>query len=201
MNKKNIIITVVSVAVLVLLIAGAALLYNKLSDGNEPDRLTNNESEGELDKEGTEAEDKSKYMAHDFTVYDADGNAVKLSDMRGKPVVLNFWASWCPPCKREMPDFNEKYLEYKDEIHFMMVNLTDGQQETQSSAEKFLATTDYVFPVYYDTDLSATYAYGIYSVPQTFFIDEEGVLVTMAQGAIDASVLQEGINYIYNKGE
>lgn len=98
-----------------------------------------------------------------------------------------------------MPDFNEKYLEYKDDIHFMMVNLTDGYKETQSRAEEFLVSTDYVFPVYFDTDLDATYTYGISSVPQTYFIDADGVLATGAKGAISAEILQLGIDYIYTE--
>lgn len=83
----------------------------------------------------------------------------------------------------------------------MMVNLTDGYQETQESAERFLATTDYVFPVYFDTELSATYTYGISSVPQTFFVNADGELVTGAQGAISGDILEQGISYIYSETE
>lgn len=108
MNKKGLIIGCIA---FVILIAGDSLLYSKLSQDNAPDTLiTYEENEGELGntEEGDEGKtDVSEYLAPDFTVYDAEGNAVKLSDMRGKPVVLNFWASWCPPCKSEMPDFNE----------------------------------------------------------------------------------------------
>ncbi len=198
MKKKGLIIGCVAFA---LLIVGAWILYQKLSEDNAPDTLiTYEEKEGEIEeiKDGEET-DKSEFAAPDFTVYDAHGNAVKLSDMKGKPVVLNFWASWCPPCKREMPDFNEKYLEYKDKIQFMMVNLTDGYQETQSTAEKFIESTDYSFPVYFDTDLDGAYTYGISSVPQTFFIDSDGILVTGAQGAISGDMLQKGIDFIYNE--
>lgn len=195
MNKKGLIIGVIIFA---LLIAGASILYSKLSRDNTPDNLiTYEEKEGELEGE----EDLSEFLAPDFTVYDRDGNKVKLSDLRGKPVVLNFWASWCPPCKGEMPDFNEKYLEYKDDVHFMMVNLTDGYQETKESAEKFLNSTDYTFPVYFDSDMEGAYTYGIYSVPQTFFINADGILITGAQGAISGEVLQKGIDFIYEKEE
>ena len=189
--KKGLIIGIILFA---LLIAGASFLYSYLTKDNTPDKLfTYEEKEGEVEEE------EEKFFAPDFTVYDKDGNAVKLSDFVGKPVVLNFWASWCPPCKNEMPDFQEKYLEYKDEIHFVMVNLTDGQQETMESAKKFLDSTEYTFPVYFDSDLNAAYTCGIYSVPQTFFIDDEGVLVTGAQGAISGDILQKGIDFIYEK--
>ena len=199
MKNKGLIIGVVA---FVLLIGGASLLYSKLSQDNTPDELyTYNEKEGELGNtdEGEAEPDMSEYMAPDITVYDADGNAVKLSDLRGKPVVLNFWASWCPPCKREMPAFNDKYLEYKDKIAFMMVNLTDGYQETVSSAKKFLDSTDYEFPVYFDTDLNGAYTYGISSVPQTFFIDADGILITGVTGSLSETVLQKGIDHIYSE--
>lgn len=77
-----------------------------------------------------ETEDLNKNTAPDFPVLDADGNTVRLSDMFGKPVVINFWATWCPPCKRELPDFDRLCREYGDRVVFMMVNLTDGRRDT-----------------------------------------------------------------------
>jgi thiol-disulfide isomerase/thioredoxin len=131
-----------------------------------------------------------------FTVYDVDGNAVTLESLRGKPVVLNFWATWCGYCVMEMPDFQEAYEEFGDRIHFMMVNVTDGYQETEAAARAFIAGQDFTFPVYYDLDLSAAMAYGISSMPQTFFIDAEGMAVAYAQGALDAASLRRGIGML-----
>ena len=136
--------------------------------------------------------------APDFTFYDKDGNAYKLSDFRGKPVILNFWASWCGPCKAEMPDFNEAYAVYGDRIHFIMLNLTDGYSETVETATAFLATTDYTFPVYFDTDSAGAITYGISSIPVTWLIDAEGNLIARASAALDADTLQKGIDMILN---
>lgn len=146
-------------------------------------------------------EDAERVAAYDFTVYDKDGNPVKLSDMKGMPVVLNFWASWCPPCKAEMPDFDEIAKQYEGKVAFMMVNLTDGQSETQSSAQAFIDSMGYTFPVYFDLDSDAAYAYGIQSIPNTFFIDSDGNLVAYVDQMIDGDTLRRGISMIYTEAK
>ena len=117
--------------------------------------------------------------------------------MKGMPVVLNFWASWCPPCKAEMPDFDEIAKQYEGKVAFMMVNLTDGQSETLDSAKSFISSMGYTFPVYFDTTSEAAYVYGIQSIPTTFFIDAEGYLVAYYEGSMDGDTLLRGISMIY----
>ena len=147
----------------------------------------------------TEPEDTidPSLLAPDFTVYDENGKAYKLSDFFGKPIVLNFWASWCGPCQYEMPDFDAAYKKYGKDIHFIMVNLTDGSSETVKSASSFIKSKGYSFPVYYDTSLQASYEYGATSIPITFFIDSRGVVAAYGSGALDAETLERGISYIY----
>ena len=146
-------------------------------------------------------EDVEPDPAPDFTVYGKDGKTVKLSDMKGTPVVLNFWASWCPPCKAEMPEFDQIAKEYEGKVAFMMVNLTDGQSETQSSAQAFIDSMGYTFPVYFDLDSDAAYKYGVQSIPTTYFIDAQGNLIAGATGAIDGDTLRRGISMIYTEAK
>ena len=179
-----------------IVIVGAWVLYNKLGAELQPGGLATQPAETEA-TDGTEAD----YAAPDFTMYDLEGNPVKLSDFEGKPAILNFWASWCGPCKSEMPDIEAAYQKYGEEIHFVILNLTDGSSETVESAHGYIESQGYTFPVYYDSGMEGAMTYGVSGVPITFFIDAEGNLMAYYQGAMSADILQQGIDMIYTPGE
>ena len=195
-NKKSLLIIVL---VFIVLLVASSILYNSLGDKIDTNPLATQEQNNENISEKGQKETKSDNKAPDFTVTDIDGNQHKLSEFEGKPVILNFWASWCGPCKKEMPDFDEVYKEYKYKIHFLMVNLTDGSRETVDTASSYIKSMGYTFPVYYDTMLEAMTNYSVYSVPATYFIDENGNIIANAQGAIDKETLQKGIDMIYSE--
>ena len=205
-----------------ILMAGSVILYNKLSREYKPEQNLetdasdaeenedagdrNNQEETDEVQTGTEneqsaagnndgqSEDENK--APDFTVENVDGEAVSLSSMEGKPVVLNFWASWCPPCKSEMPDFQKAYETYGEEIQFMMVDLTDGSRETRETAGKFIEEQGFTFPVYYDVNQEGAYAFYVSAVPATYFIDEKGMVVAAGKGMLDEEAIEKGISYL-----
>ena len=191
MDKKK--TAMILMLAFVLLIAGASVLYKQLGDKVTPEQLAVAETNPPQEA-GTEP---SGVAAPDFTVYDAAGNTAKLSDYFGKPIILNFWASWCGPCKMEMPDFNEKSQELEGQVQFLMVNMTDGSRETVETATAFIEEQGYTFPVFFDTSSEAALTYGAYSLPTTYFIDADGFAIAQATGAIDGETLQRGIDLIY----
>ena len=148
----------------------------------------------------TDTTDEAIEPMPDFTVLDRDGNPVKLSDLRGKPVILNFWASWCGPCQSEMPDFQKAYETYGDDVHFMIVNVTDGSRETVETARAYVDGQGYTFPIYFDTTLEAAILYGASAIPLSVFMDAEGRYVAHASGALSAATLQKGIGMILPQG-
>ena len=158
----------------VLLVATAVLMWSGVFDG------------------GQKPQQAAANPAPDFTVTDADGRSVKLSDFAGKPVVLNFWASWCGPCKSEMPAFEAAYLEQGAEVQFVMVNLT-GNSETVETASSFIAGAGYTFPVFFDTAGEGAAAYRVSSIPATYFIDSDGNIVASHVGAMNSATLE---NYL-----
>ncbi len=201
-DRKTLVLLVLAFAIV---LAGAYLLYDRLGSQYAPDQLavestpvpadtaesTADSGDTQQTAENAEAQ---RTAAPDFTAYDADGNAVQLSDYFGKPLVLNFWASWCGPCKSEMPAFQQAY-EQEDGVQFLLVNMTGGR-ETQADAEALLAQEGYTFPVLFDLDLDAAMTYGVAALPTTYFLDAEGNLVAWAQGAINEQTLQQGLDMI-----
>ena len=143
---------------------------------------------------GTTAPEPVKNTAPDFAVLDGNGNTVRLSDKFGKPVVINFWATWCPPCKQELPDFDKLCKEYGDRVVFMMVNLTDGYRDTVDGTKRFVSGKGYTFPVYFDTKDNAASAYNVSSIPQTTFIDANGNIYTTRIGAMNEATLRIYLN-------
>lgn len=179
MKKKKWIIIFFSL-VAILAISGVA--YNRLSVAYAQ---KNTERQEATKEESVNATVQTK--ADDFTVYDENKNEVRLSDYIGKPLIVNFWASWCPPCKREMPLFEKAINQYGEKITFLMINETDGERETTDTAQTFLKDNGYNMKILYDLDGNAGNVYNLVYLPRTLFIDESGNIVEDHVGELTES--------------
>ncbi len=181
MKKIKSMIGIVALAVIIFL---AYTMYNDLKSDYIPENI----SQENMSEEPIE-----------FTVIDESGKEINFSSVYGKPSVVNIWATWCPYCIEEFPDFQDMYDKYKDKINFLMINATDGQNETVEKASDFIKNTGYSFPVYYDVYFEASGTFSATHLPTTFFIDSNGNAVTYARGKLDRESLEKGIKIILEK--
>lgn len=128
-------------------------------------------------------------LAPDFTLTDLEGKTVKLSDLRGRAVLLNFWASWCPPCRAEMPDLQEAHEQYGDDIRILAVNIQEDREVVKDFVREFGLT----FTVLLDSDGSVARTYRIAAIPTSFFIDRSGIIRLRWVGALSKQALEAGI--------
>ena len=131
--------------------------------------------------------------AHNFTLEDLEGNTVSLEDYRGKIVLLNFWTTTWPYCRKEMGDFQKIYDEYKDDD---FVILAVDVMESKSTVKEYIDEEGYTFPVLLDTDGRVAYDYFLSGVPLSFFIDGDGVVSGIKLGALTYPELKQRIESI-----
>lgn len=174
MNKKWIIIVVI------VGMAGWAVFDFVMSADTEK---STTESVKEADESGLKAGE----YAPDFELETMDGEVVKLSDYKGQKVLLNFWATWCPPCRAEMPDM-QKYHDNHEEGVILAVNLIDTEQSVES-IEKFLEEYEITFTILADEKSKITQVYEAYGLPTSYFIDTEGKIHKQAVGAVKYDML------------
>lgn len=133
--------------------------------------------------------------APDFTLKNLEGEEVRLSDLRGKGVFINFWATWCAPCKREMPLMEEQYQLVKDEgIEILAVNIAESQLAVSRFSERLGVT----FPILLDSnpDRVVTQRYGVGALPASYFVDKDGKVVGHHVGEMNESILKENLERI-----
>lgn len=121
------------------------------------------------------AASKTRFAAPAFTMKALDGQSYSVGGKRDKPLFLNFWASWCDPCKQEAPDLKAMYDKYKDRLDMYGVNVTI--QDTQSEVEAFVKQYDFKFPVLLDPEGDAMNLYNLMAIPTSYLIDANGTIV------------------------
>lgn len=129
--------------------------------------------------------------APDFELNTLDGETIKLSDYRGKKVILNFWATWCPPCKAEMPHMQNFYEDYNDQgVEILAVNLTNmdkGEEEVQKFVDEYGLT----FPIPMDEEGFAGTTYQAFTIPTSYILDENGVITKKIVGPMDENMMKD----------
>ena len=207
MNKT--LVTILLIVLIVLLLVCASVLYNRLSQepaagpsapaGETRLDAEENQSTEELESEPSVVpesmteemdEDSGLEPAYDFSFTDSEGNTHRLSDFYGKPILINFWATWCPPCRAELPYLDAAFAKYGDRIQFFLMDLVDGGSETEESTRNFAAENGYSFPLYFDSSSEGMIAYGITAIPYTVAIDSQGNIVAVHLGGMTEEDLQ-----------
>jgi cytochrome c biogenesis protein CcmG/thiol:disulfide interchange protein DsbE len=133
------------------------------------------------------------YPAPDFALTTLSGEEFKLSSLRGAPVVLNFWATWCPPCRAELPELKSASERYAGQVAVIGVN----QAETAATVAKSAPELGLTFPIPLDQSGAVSRLYGVRSLPTTFFIDRDGVIRQIQSGPLTEAVLAQLLRTIY----
>ena len=189
-----------------IIIAGLIMLVNGVThinksgfnDNKNQNQIRNNQSVNEENKK--QEEEESKILPIDFTLYDQYGNEHTLSEYKGKTVFLNFWATWCPPCRMEMPYMNELYEEYnKNQDDVVILGVASpklGNEGDEDHIKEFLEEEGHDFPVVFDNaaEKDINYIvemYGINAFPTTFIIDKEGYITKYIPGAMNKETMKD----------
>lgn len=133
------------------------------------------------------------YLAPDFTLATLDGGEFNLREVRGTPVVLNFWATWCGPCRRELPALQAAAERYDGEV--LIVGVDQGEEA--STVQEFVDELGLTFTIPMDAEMQVAHDYNVMGMPTTFFVDADGVIRHVWAGEMNSVTLAEGISRIW----
>ncbi|MCW6677135.1 TlpA family protein disulfide reductase [Aerococcaceae bacterium NML180378] len=153
------------------------------------------ESSSMSESETSSVAETSEKPSLNTTFEDSEGKVYELNDMFDKPILLNIWASWCPPCREEMPHFQAAYDKYGEEINFIMLNATMSQNsETKEKVQAFVEEIGLTVPVYYDIEFNNMLKFGANVLPTTVLINKEGKVIEIIRGMLTEETLEAAIN-------
>ena len=144
---------------------------------------------------------KEGFTAPDFTLSLLDGGEITLSELQGKVVLVNFWTSWCPPCRKEMPAIESVYRGYKD-LGLVVIGLNLTAQDSKQAAASFVREVGVTFPIALDLDNSVGNLYRVTALPTSFFIDRKGVIRSVIVGGpMSEALIQSKVEELLREGE
>ncbi|SFE87082.1 redoxin domain-containing protein [Alteribacillus iranensis] len=165
------------------------------AESNSQESSNGSESANEFELEESEApvSEKGDWIqtgekAPDFTLTTLAGDEVTLSEYEGEKVLINFWATWCPPCRAEMPDMQDFYEEH--DANILAVNLTETEGGL-NSVEAFVDEFDLTFPIVLDKKVEAANDFGVQPIPTSFFIDRKGIVQSISVGPMTYDYMVE----------
>ncbi|MCB0209077.1 MAG: TlpA family protein disulfide reductase [Anaerolineae bacterium] len=132
------------------------------------------------------------HLAPDFELVSVDGETMRLSDLKGKPVILNFWATWCGPCRSEFPEFQKAAVDNADRLVILGINNTSA--DNPNAIPEFLDEMGITFPILLDSDREVVDAYNILGLPTTIFIDDQGVVNEVFTGPLNKAYIESKIS-------
>src|SRR5690625_2414391 len=160
-----------------------------MSNNDRKETTPETEVENTSPESGTEIGLEQGNQAPDFELENVDGETVRLSELRGEKILLNFWATWCPPCRAEMPDM-QKYHEEENEGIILAVNLLETEQGLQQ-VDDFLQEYGITFRILIDENTEVSSLYSAFALPTSYLINREGIIHTKAIGTINYDYLVE----------
>ena len=139
------------------------------------------------------------FLAPDFSLQNLEGKNITLSDLRGQVVLVNLWASWCGPCRIEMPAMQQVYETYKDQ-GFTIVAVNATNQDSVTNALAFAEELNLTFPIVLDVDGEASANYNLRSLPSSFFVDKNGEIQEVVIGSMSESLLRVRVEQLLEGG-
>lgn len=161
-----------------------ASYQQELKSIEKANEITEERNENNIRQFGTDIGD----LAYDFELLDMEGNKVRLSDFRGQKVFLNFWASWCPPCRVEAPHLKDFHENNNENAVVLGINVTSSESDTKN-VQKFIEEFDLTFTNLYEDD-EISFIYNTMSLPTSYFIDSSGIIQDIAMGAVTQEVIE-----------
>lgn len=192
--KRNLLIGFV----ILLLVAGAIFMNtDKEKETSPPPENTAQIDRPVADEPATQTKSEPLQegaTAIDFELETRTGDTLRLYNNDGKPTLINFWASWCPPCKKEMPDIQKAYENYGEEVNFFMVNLTFN--DNLEKMNEYIEENEFTFPVLLDKTGDVMKDYGVMVIPTTYFVDADNVITHKVMGPMTTEQIQTIIDVI-----